>query len=155
MCHVHEITKEMKEMFDFKVTWISKPIWTCFSKIIRNVKEQFSPLVCCHYGILKITIFCQITKAFSTERVKSSLTWFLLLFVLKERCQQDYSLIKQKIYHKATSHVVQRLSSKSYSRFPLNCKQQQVEARSNTSSCKIYFPIFSGITRKSSKVFWW
>lgn len=58
---------------------------------------------CCHHWILKCYLLLN-PKSFLYRIFEISLTWFLLLFVVKERCKHDLALSNQKICHGALLH---------------------------------------------------
>ena len=64
-------TTQIQEILGINFPWVVQPIWVYSGNIIfEKSKTTFPPFYfqtcfCYHYGIWKITIFCQITKAFN------------------------------------------------------------------------------------------
>ena len=76
----------LKDMPDFNVLWNFQPIWTCFSSIVLEIRNQLSSLVIPNKSMLpfwnlqKLTAFFRTAKstlARSLKFPKISLIWFL------------------------------------------------------------------------------
>ena len=76
-------------------------IWTCFYYVIRKIKVKFSSLVFTNMFLLPLSNvknndLLQYCLIFLRIVQEISLPWFLLVFALKERCERDFLLGKQK-----------------------------------------------------------
>ena len=104
-----KICFKMKQTLSFNVPWNVQPIKTCFGNIIRKLKTQFPCLysrgifLCCHYGIVKHNSYAKSPKLFAENQWKF-LGMALSIILLKERCNHDASLNKQKPCHGAINN---------------------------------------------------
>ena len=69
----------------------------------EKMRQYSGTCFCCHHRILKCYLLLN-PKSFLYRIFEISLTWFLLLFVVKERCKHDLALSNQKICHGALLH---------------------------------------------------
>ena len=86
-----------------ETTLLFHSIWTCFYYVIRKIKVKFPSLVFTNMFLLPLwnvknnglLQYCLISIVQGI-----SLTWFLLVLTLKERCERDFWQGEQKPCHK-------------------------------------------------------
>ena len=85
----------------------------------------------------KRTIFYQIAYAFLRRIFKISLKWFLLVFMLKQKCELNFLLRKQKPCQGTINSRLRnvRMVPKMCFQFHWNCKQPRLEAMNSMLNC--------------------
>ena len=98
----------MKVILDFNVLSHFQPYehvlatWLEKEKVIPRLHSQ--TYFCFHYEKLKNKDLLPNRQSFLCRTRKTSLTWFLLISMLKERCKHSYSLSKQRPCHGAINN---------------------------------------------------